>query len=205
MTSVPIEVELLRRADYLPVLTHMRALHAAVHRGELPGRVLLVEHEPVYTAGRATPAADLRPDLVPIERGGQITYHGPGQLVVYPIVRLPRRDLRDWLRRFETFGIAVAQAFGVAAEASVDGTGVFADGRKFASIGIAVKHWISLHGIGINIAMDLRAWQAVRPCGRSPDLMTDLSTAAGRLLTMEDAIEAARAALLPLTGCADPL
>lgn len=205
MTSVLPEVETLGRAPYAPVLLRMRELHAAVHRGEVPGRVLLVEHEPVYTAGRATKPAELGPGIVPIERGGQITYHGPGQLVVYPIVRLPHRDLRDWLRRFEAFGIAMAAAFGVQAEGSVDGTGVFARGRKFASIGVAVKHWINLHGIGINIAMDLAPWQAVRPCGLSPDIMTDLSTAAGHPITMPQAVEAARASLLVLTGNGDPV
>ena len=71
------------------------------------------------------------------------------------------------------------------------GTGVFVDGRKFASIGVAVKHWINLHGIGINVAMDLRPWQAVRPCGLSPDIMTDLSAAAGRPIAMHEAIAAA--------------
>ncbi|MFL7814315.1 MAG: hypothetical protein AB8I40_11625, partial [Anaerolineales bacterium] len=66
-----------------------------------------VEHEPVFTAGRATPPDELTPEIVPIERGGRITYHGPGQLVVYPIVPLPRRDVRAWLRRLEAFGVAV--------------------------------------------------------------------------------------------------
>lgn len=199
------EVEDLGRAAYAPVLERMRELHAAVHRGASPGTVLLVEHEPVYTAGRATPPAELRPGIVPIERGGKITWHGPGQLVVYPIVRLPRHDLRHWLATLERFGIAFAKHFGVAAEASVDGTGVFAGGRKFASIGVAVKHWISLHGIAINIAIDGTPWHAVRPCGLSPDVMTDLSTAAGRRITMAEAVAAARAEVSLLTAPGDPL
>ncbi len=198
------EVEDLGRVAYEPVLERMRALHAAVHRGS-PGRVLLVEHEPVYTAGRATKVSELRPGIVAIERGGKVTYHGPGQLVVYPIVRLPKRDVRDWLRRLEVFGIRVAAAFRLDAQAAVDGTGVFIGDRKFASIGVAVKHWINLHGIGINVAMDLAPWRAVRPCGLSPEIMTDLSTAAGRPLTMAAAIAAARAAVSVLTAPADPL
>lgn len=183
----------------------MRALHAAVHRGELPGRVLLVEHEPVYTAGRATPPHELRADIVPIERGGKVTFHGPGQLVVYPIVRLPRRDVRDWLRRLERFGVQIAAAFGLEATPSVDGTGVFVGNRKFASIGVAVKHWINLHGIAVNVAMDLSAWQAVRPCGLSPDVMTDLSSAAGRPIPLAAAKAAAREAVSLLTAAGDPL
>lgn len=199
------EVENLGRAAYAPVLERMRALHAAVHRGESPGRVWFVEHEPVYTAGRATPPAELTAGVVPIERGGKVTFHGPGQLVVYPIVRLPRRDVRDWLRRLERFGVRVAAQFGLAAEPSVDGTGVFVAGRKFASIGVHVKHWINLHGIALNVAMDPAAWRAVRPCGLSPDVMTDLATAAGRPLTLADATAAAAGALSVLLDPDDPL
>lgn len=198
------EVENLGRAAYEPVLIRMRTLHAAVHRGA-GGRVLFVEHEPVYTAGRATPADELRPGMVSVERGGKITYHGPGQLVVYPILRLPKPDVRDWMRRIENFGVRIAAAFGLDAKPSVDGTGVFVDGRKFASIGVAVKHWINLHGISINVAMDLTAWQAVRPCGLSPDLMTDLSSAADRPIAMHEVVAAASAAVSVLTGASGAL
>lgn len=199
------EIENLGRAAYEPVLAAMRDLHAAVHRGESAGRVLLVEHDPVYTAGRATPPDELAPGIVPIERGGKITYHGPGQLVVYPIVPLPRRDVRDWLRRLETFGVRVAGAFGLCAEPSVDGTGVFVDGRKFASIGVHVRHWINLHGIGINVAMDLQPWHRIRPCGLSPDRMTDLARASGRAVTMAEAVAAATAAVSVFVASRDPL
>jgi lipoyl(octanoyl) transferase len=197
------QLEDLGRQAYVPLLARMRELLPAVARGDSPGEVWFVEHDPVYTAGRATPATELRDGVVPIERGGKITYHGPGQLVVYPIVRLPRKDLRDWLRRFEAFGVAIAAAFGVAAQPSVDGTGVFAGGRKFASIGVAVKQWVNLHGIGVNIAMDLQPWHEVRPCGLSPDVMTDLSRAAGRPIAMAEAIAAARAAVSVLAGDGD--
>jgi lipoyl(octanoyl) transferase len=202
------EIENLGTADYAAVLTRMRELHVAVHRGEATGRVLFVEHPAVYTAGRATDGSELTTGsvpIVPIERGGRITFHGPGQLVVYPIVRLPHRDVRDWLRRLERFGVHVAAAFGLHAEPSVDGTGVFVAGRKFASIGVHVKHWINLHGISLNVAMDLAPFRAVRPCGLSPDVMTDLSTAAGRPLAMADAIAAASAAVSVLLDPMHPL
>mgnify|MGYP002623747627 FL=1 len=189
---------------YEPALARMRALHADVAAGA-PGRVLFVEHEPVYTAGRATPPDELGLGVVPIERGGRVTYHGPGQLVVYPIVRLPRRDVRDWLRRLERFGVRVAARFGLAAEPSVDGTGVFVDGRKIASIGVAVRRWTNLHGIGINVAMDAAPWRAVRPCGLSPDVMTDLSRAAGVPISMADAAAAAAAAISVLVDPGDPV
>ena len=202
---MPPEIEDLGRAPYEAVLRHMRSLHTAVHRCEAAGRVLLVEHDPVFTAGRATPTGDLLPGILPIERGGRITYHGPGQLVVYPILRLPRPDIRDWLRRLESFGVAIAASFGIAATPSVDGTGVFVGSRKFASIGVAVKHWINLHGIGINVAMDLAPWHTIRPCGLSPDIMTDLSTALGRTLDMADARAAAREAVSLLADIDQPL
>ena len=197
------EIEDLGRAPYAPVLAHMRALHAAVHRGETPGRVLFVEHEPVYTAGRATPPGELVDGVVPIERGGRVTFHGPGQLVVYPIVRLPARDVRDWLRRLEAFGVAVAAHFGLEATPSVDGTGVFVEARKLASIGVHVKHWINLHGIAINVAMDPRPWHAVRPCGLAPEVMTDLSTAAGRAIPIAEAAAAAAAVVSLLVAPRD--
>lgn len=207
---MPVEIENLGQKTYEPLLARMRQLHEDVQAGAT-GRVWLVEHEPVYTAGRATPKDELGPknelgpNIVPIERGGKITYHGPGQLVVYPIIRLPKRDIRDWLKRIEAFGVQVAAAFGLDAEPSVDGTGVFVAGRKFASIGVAVKRWVNLHGIGINVCVDAAPWQKVRPCGLSPDIMTDLSTAAGRAITMAEACAAATAAVSVLTDGADPL
>jgi lipoate-protein ligase B len=182
----------------------MLALHAAVARGDKPGSILFVEHDPIYTAGRATPPAELQPGFVPVERGGKITYHGPGQLVVYPIVPLPRRDVRDWLERLEDFGVAVCAAFGLAATPSVDGTGVFVQGRKVASIGVAVRRWVNLHGIAINVAMDLEPWQRVRPCGLDPTVMTDLSRALGAPVGMDAVRQAAREQVFLLTTAYRP-
>ncbi|MGE3172287.1 MAG: lipoyl(octanoyl) transferase LipB [Planctomycetota bacterium] len=200
-----VEIEDLGRAPFAPVLETMRRLHAEVAAGTAPGRVLLVEHDPVYTAGRATGPQDLGPHVVPIERGGQVTFHGPGQLVVYPIVPLPRRDVRDWLRRIERFGVAVCAAFGLDARPSVDGTGVFVGDRKLASIGVAIKRWTNLHGIAINVAVDPQHWQRVRPCGRAPESMSDLSAACGRPVSMDEVRAAVRARVLLLTAAAVPL
>jgi lipoate-protein ligase B len=205
LSVVPAEIEDLGRAQYQPVLEHMRALHERVAAGREPGRILLVEHEPVYTAGRATQPADLEPYVVQIERGGQVTFHGHGQLVVYPVVPLPRRDVRDWLHRLERFGCAVCGAFGLDAVASVDGTGVFVDGRKLASIGVAIRRWTNLHGIAINVAMDPRHWQRVRPCGRAPETIGDLSTACGRAVTLDEVRAVVRDRVFLLTTTNDPL
>jgi len=198
--SGTVLVEDLGRAPFAQVHAQMLALAAAIRRNELPGKVLLVEHDPVFTAGKATPEADLQAGVVPIERGGQITYHGPGQLVVYPILALPRRDVRWWLKRIEAFGSAVCGAFGLRAEASVDGTGVFVNGHKVASIGVAIRHWINLHGISINVQMDLAPFQQIRPCGLDPTIMSDLTRAAGRAIGMDEAKAAARDAVSLLTS-----
>ncbi len=186
----------LGRVPFAATWERMRELAARVADDATAGEVWLLEHEPVYTAGRATPPEEAAAiGAVAIERGGQITWHGPGQLVVYPIVPLPSRDLRAWLRRLEAFGVAVCRAFAIAAEPSVDGTGVFTQGRKVASIGVAVRRWVNLHGIAINVDLDLAPFFRCRPCGRDPTIMTDLSRAAGRAITLAEAVTAARAAL----------
>lgn len=182
-----IELVDLGRRPFVEVHGEMLEQLGRVHRGESEGEVWMVEHDPVYTAGRATPDEQRRDDVVEIERGGKITYHGPGQLVVYPIVRLPKRDVRAWLRGLEAFGVGVCAQFGLSAEPSVDGTGVFIEGLKVASIGVAIRHWINLHGISINVAMDLAAFHEIQPCGLDPSIMSDLSRATGRAVTLDDA------------------
>jgi lipoyl(octanoyl) transferase len=195
----------LGRRPYGPVREEMLATLDQVRRNESGGVVFLVEHDPVYTAGRATPPDQLRDDIVEIERGGQITYHGPGQLVVYPVVRLPKKDVRAWLRAIEAFGVAVCAEFGVHGVPSVDGTGVFVgdpdDGaRKIASIGVAIRHWINMHGISLNIDMDLSAFHSIRPCGLDPNVMTDLRRETGRPVSLDEARVAAAACLPTLLG-----
>jgi len=184
----------------------MRDLAERVARG-CDGEVWLLEHAPVYTAGRAATADEAEAArAVRIERGGRLTYHGPGQLVVYPIVRLPERDVGAWLRRLEHFGSAMCAAFGLRAQETKAGTGVFVGGRKLASIGVAVRRWVNLHGIAVNVDLDLAPFYAVRPCGLAPDTMSDLTRATGRTVAMVEAIAAARASLplLLATGAAVP-
>ncbi len=175
---------------FAPVHAEMLQLHQAVRRGESAGEVWFVEHQPVFTAGRATATADLEASMPAIERGGQITFHGPGQLVIYPIIPLPSKDVRAWLRSLEALGVAVCGSFGLEAEASVDGTGVFVNKHKVASIGVAIRNWINLHGIAINVDMDLQAFFQVRPCGLNPEIMSDLSRELGQKISMDQAKEA---------------
>ena len=105
---------------------------------------------------------------------------------------------RAWLRRLQAFGAAVCAQLGVTAERSPDHTGVYVAGRKVGSIGVAVRRWVNLHGIALNVAMDLAPFFAVRPCGLPPATMTDLSRAAGRPIAMAEAIAAARQAISEL-------
>ncbi|MEZ5964376.1 MAG: lipoyl(octanoyl) transferase LipB [Planctomycetota bacterium] len=181
---------------YEDTLDAMRDLAIAVAAGRRRGEVWFLEHRPVYTAGRAATRDEaLAIGAVPIERGGRITYHGPGQLVVYPIVRLPERDVGAWLRRLERYGSALCAAFGLEATPSPDGTGVFVDGRKIASIGVALRRWTNLHGIAVNVDLDLAPFFAIRPCGLAPEVMTDLTRAAGRPVAMHEVVEVARESL----------
>ncbi len=193
----PPQIVDLGRAHYAETRDRMLSVAADVRKGGR-GKIFTVEHEPVYTAGRGTPEP-LPPGVVAVERGGQITYHGPGQLVVYPVMRLPERDVRAWLRRLERFGVAVCARFGLAATPSVDGTGVFVAGAKLISIGVAIRGWVSTHGISINVAMDLAPFAKIRPCGLDPSIMTDLSRAAERLITMAAARTAVGDAIETLT------
>ncbi len=193
-------IEDLGRQPYAAVHAQMHEIAQSIRRGECTGKVLLVEHESVWTAGRATPPAEMRDDFVRVERGGRVTWHGPGQLVVYPIVRLPRPDAGAWLRALERFGIAICEAFGLAAEASTDGTGVFVAGRKVASIGVALHAWVNIHGIAINVDVDLSAFHAIRPCGLDPALMSDLSRCICRRITLDEAKAVARTAIPQLVA-----
>ncbi|MGE0199615.1 MAG: lipoyl(octanoyl) transferase LipB [Candidatus Melainabacteria bacterium] len=179
--------------------------------GEIPDTLLVGEHEPVYTAGRkyssdnpllsgegGPPQADRvrseeswrQPDrvrLIAVERGGEATYHGPGQLIAYPIVALTgkERDLHAWLRRLEQWVIDTLAAFDVEGLRNPGWTGVWVRDRasgelkKIASIGVAVKQrqgvWTTYHGVALNVTTDLTAFSAIHPCGLDASVMTNLA------------------------------
>jgi lipoyl(octanoyl) transferase len=158
--------------------------------------IILLEHEPVYTIGRLRDQSSLRnPGLLPhpvheTNRGGQATYHGPGQLVGYPILDLNHRgkDLHTHLRTLEEALIRTCAAFGVAAGRRDGLTGVWVENRKLASIGVGVRKWISMHGFAINITdASLPPFFAITPCGLDGVSMTSLETEAGRKITVNEA------------------
>lgn len=174
----PLDVLDLGRRPYHEVLALQRALRLGRIDGSVPHDVLLlVEHDPVYTLGRGThetslplPADALRArgaDVVEIERGGDVTWHGPGQLVGYPIMHLSehREDLHWYLRSLEEALIDGLGELGILAERHPGKTGVWTGNRKIASIGIHVKQWVTLHGFALNISPDLSWFDMIVPCG----------------------------------------
>lgn len=169
--------------------------------------VLLLEHLPVYTIGRLRDQSSLRdPASLPypvheINRGGQATYHGPGQLVGYPILDLtPRgKDLHEHLRKLEDALIHACHHFGVQAGRREGLTGVWVENRKLASIGVGVRKWISMHGFAINItAESLPPFFAITPCGIDGVTMSCLTNEAGREITVAEAATVIEAKLREL-------
>ena len=154
--------------------------------------VLLLEHEPVYTIGR-TPdkssllgAAHLPHPLFAINRGGQATYHGPGQLMGYPIVDLRRsgQDLHRYLRWLEQTLIEFLAHYEISASQREALTGVWINSRKIASIGVGVRHWITMHGFALNVCGDLSPFAHIIPCGISDVTMTSIEKETGKPLSV---------------------
>jgi lipoyl(octanoyl) transferase len=205
------ELEIVRAGlvPYEDAWARQRELHAARVAGEGPDTVLLLEHPSVYTAGRRT-AAHERPfdgtPVIDVDRGGKITWHGPGQLVGYPIVALPDPvDVVAYVRRLEDALIEVCAGFGLPT-ARVEGrSGVwvaadepgagFRPERKVAAIGVRVARGVTMHGFALNCDPDMAAFGAIVPCGIPDAGVTSLSAELGRDISVEDAIEPVEAAL----------
>jgi lipoyl(octanoyl) transferase len=191
---MPPRVSPWQRRSYLESLEAMRAFTAA-RDADTPDEIWLVEHEPVFTqglAGRAEhvlAAGDI--PVVRTERGGQVTYHGPGQVVAYLLLDLRRSSLgiRDLVCRLEAAAIAIAGELGVPAVRHSGAPGVYvaddsprAAGAKFASVGLKVSRGCTFHGIALNVAMALEPFARINPCGHAGLPVTDLAHAAGRAL-----------------------
>jgi lipoyl(octanoyl) transferase len=157
---------------------------------EVGDLLLLCEHDPVYTFGRNY-KHDIPPLPFPcykIERGGKATYHGPGQLVLYPICKLQPVRILPFIRDLEHLLIVfLEEYFGIKGEVHAGETGVWVGSRKIASIGIAVKKWVAFHGAALNIHPDLTHFFAIQPCGYSPFVMTSVLAETGRKVDLEEA------------------
>ena len=206
---MPAVVEWGRR-DYSEALDAMRSMVRARREGTVPDTLILVEHPPVVTVGVEGDdgsAATAGLPTVNVERGGRATYHGPGQLVGYPIVDLePRgRDVRRFVHDVEEVVVRSLAPFGVTAGHVSGRRGVWVAGeRKVASIGIAVDHWVTFHGFALNVDPDLEAFERFRPCGFSGSVMTSLSREVGRSISIAEAtphvVKAWREVFAPVVG-----
>ncbi|HYA10923.1 MAG TPA: lipoyl(octanoyl) transferase LipB [Thermoplasmata archaeon] len=170
----------------------MRELVLERRRGAVDDTLVLVEHPPVVTVGvqgdDGSAALSGLP-VVAVERGGRATYHGPGQLVGYPIVDLARRgqDVRRFVRDVEELIVRAVAAFGVTAGHTKGQPGVWVDGRrKLASIGVTVDHWVTFHGFALNVDPELSAFERFRPCGLDGTVMTSLAKELGRPVTLAE-------------------
>lgn len=177
-----------RGARYRRVLADQLAAREAVWAGA-PGRVLLCEHPPVLTLGRSATLANIRDargvDLERIERGGEVTYHGPGQLMIYSIVRV--KSVVGFLERVAAAIIDASRALGVdGATWRRDPAGVWLADRKIAACGIHVARGVPVHGFALDVATPEAAWRRIRPCGLDVAPLS-LSTAAGREIAIEAA------------------
>jgi len=202
-----LSVRHLGRTRYEDVLALQRVLHDQRKAGLCGDTLLLTEHEPVLTLGRGASISNLRvPEarlaaigiaVVPVERGGDVTFHGPGQLVAYPILDLRRygRDVHAYVRALEESVLRLLTAYGISGERRPGTPGVWVGEDKIASVGIFVSRWVTLHGIAINIDPDLAYFDLIHPCGLVGQRMTSMRRVLGRPVEMASAVESYVAAL----------
>lgn len=191
-----MQIEDLGVRDYLEVWEHQRRLVDARIAGRIPDTLILVQHPHVITRGRGykgrtVPGTPSIP-VVDVDRGGDVTYHGPGQLVGYPIIHLKEAGLtvEDHLRWIEDALIASVAPFGITA-GRVDGfTGIWAGGKKLASIGIGVRRWVTFHGFALNVNTDLSYFREIYPCGLEPSTLTSMQKLLGHPVDMTRVISA---------------
>ena len=203
--GAPPVIRHLGLAEYEPTWRAMQRF-TAERDHSTPDEIWFLEHPPVFTLGlNASRLHLLTPGDIPvvqIDRGGQVTYHGPGQLVVYPLLDLNRLDLgvRDFVTALERAVIDLAAACGIEAECRRSAPGVYVAGAKLASVGVRVRRAGCYHGLAINVAMDLEPFSRINPCGFAGLQMTQLSALGG-----PRTVEACAAALEPHLRRALPL
>jgi lipoyl(octanoyl) transferase len=198
-TIAGLRVRWLGRMEFTSALALQEEIVAKKREDHLSAdELLLFEHEPVYTIGR-TPdrssllgAAHLPHPLFSINRGGQATYHGPGQLMGYLIIDLRRcgEDLHRYLRWIEQLLIELLAGYEIAASRRESLTGVWAGNRKIASIGVGVRHWITMHGFALNVCGDLSPFNHIVPCGINKVAMTSIEKETGNKFSVVEISEA---------------
>lgn len=203
--TAPVSVRRLGRADYTQVWTRMQAF--TTRRTAATGDELwLVEHPPVYTLGRNGKLEHvLDPGGIPVvrtDRGGQVTYHGPGQLVVYCLLDLARRGMgvRGLVTLLEDAVVEVLADHGIGAAGRCDAPGVYVHGRKIAAVGLRISRGCSYHGLSLNVDMDLKPFTRINPCGY-PDMRVTQLRDEGGPSQLQDAADQVAARLLDRLDC----
>ncbi|MDA4137085.1 MAG: lipoyl(octanoyl) transferase LipB [Thaumarchaeota archaeon] len=172
----------LGRRQYAEVWDLQRRLVEERSSGLAQDTLILVEHDHVITLGRKTTDENFRPQDVPVfqvERGGDATYHGPGQLVGYPIIKMDPPDVRRFVRSLEEVLIRTTSSFSIPAERKEGHPGVWVGEKKLASIGVAVTNWVTYHGFALNVNTDMSYFHLIKPCGLDPETMTSMRVLLG--------------------------
>jgi lipoate-protein ligase B len=175
--------------EYGEALQLQKELTAKRTKGEIPDTLVLVEHDHVITLGRKTTPANFKPQDIPVfqvERGGDATYHGPGQLVGYPIILLSDHDVRRHVRNIEDSISRTVSGYGIEGERVEGHPGIWVRGKKLASIGVAITDWVTYHGFALNVNTDLSYFELIRPCGLDPNTMTSMAKISGRKLPLDE-------------------
>ena len=195
MTGNKIEKHWLGRISYSEGLEIQNNKVQLRIEGEINDQVLLLEHEPVYTIGRTKDHSSLpdEPASLPhplfiTNRGGKATYHGPGQLIGYPILDLKnyKQDLHIYLRSIENSLVNTCLHYGIKANTKDGLTGVWCDSRKIASIGVGVRQWVSMHGFAINVNGDLSPFNEITPCGIKDAEVTSIEKETGSKVDLQE-------------------
>jgi len=199
----------LGRVDYVPTWRRMQAFTDDRDR-QTPDELWFLEHPPVFTQGmngrpeHVLAAGDI--PVVPIDRGGQVTYHGPGQCVVYPLLDLRRLELgvRSLVTRLERSVMRVLEQYGIVGQSRADAPGVYVDGAKIAALGLRIRRGCSYHGLAFNVDMDLSPFDAINPCGFAGLRSSCLADLLGRRVPVDEVRPALRRALLSELGYTAP-
>lgn len=181
----------LQTRDYKQTWDLQHKLVELRAQARLPDVLLVVEHPHVITMGKSAKPENILSRTLPIfevERGGDVTYHGYGQLVGYPIMDLSLRgkDIRDYLRKLERTLIETLDHFGITAQRIEGRTGVWVGQKKISSIGVAVRSWITFHGFALNVSTDLSYFATINPCGYNSAIMTSMTDQLGRQVSISE-------------------
>jgi len=186
-------------------------------QGAVPDTLILVEHPQVVTLGRAKQRGNLLLDpavllargieFFEVTRGGDVTYHAPGQLVGYPIFDLRQhgQDVLKFCRGMEAALIDALVEFGIAAHAIPGKAGVWVGDKKIASLGISVRHWVTFHGFALNVSTDLAGFEVIRPCGEEPGVVTSMGALLGKPVSMEEVRRAVAGRFAEVFSLAEPV